>query len=188
LRGDELIVEIGSGSGKQAVVLKEALPDATFVCFDLPLQLFLAYHYARGFMADQLVPLEQTQDWTDLSRLQRGKIHFFGNWQVPLVHGLRHDVFWNAASFGEMEPDVVRHYLAQVTPGARWVYLMQARHGKESGRRRGGVERPQTFEDYCSYLDGYELRREQVAQGALKAYRESGGYFEAVWERATPPA
>jgi putative sugar O-methyltransferase len=186
LRGDELFVEIGSGPGKQAAVLKQALPGATLFCFDLPLQLFLAYQYARGFMADAIVPLEQTQDWTDLSGLQSGKIHFFGNWQIPLVNGLRHDVFWNAASFGEMEPHVVKHYLAQVTPGARWIYLMQARHGKESGRRRGGVERPQRFEDYCDYLGGYALRRDQVAQGGLKAYRESGGYFEAVWERSAP--
>lgn len=184
LRGDTVVAEIGSGSGKQAVVLKQALPQATFLCFDLPLQLFLGYHYSRGVMAEHIVPLEETMGWTDLSRLQPGKLHFFGNWQTPLLRERPVDLFWNAASFGEMEPNVVRHYLDQVADRARWIYLMQARHGKESGRRRGGVERPQTFEDYGSYLPGHVLRRERLAQGALKPYRESGGYFEAVWERA----
>ena len=183
LRGNELIAEIGSGSCKQAAVLKQALPDATILCFDLPLQLFLGYCYSRGFMAEHVVPLEETTGWADLSRLQPGKVHFFGNWQTPLLRERPVDLFWNAASFGEMEPQVVRHYLDQVADRASWIYLMQARHGKESGRRRGGVERPQSFEDYCGYLPGHSLRRERLAQGALKPYRESGGYFEAVWER-----
>lgn len=185
LRGDEVIAEIGSGSCKQAAVLKRALPDATLLCFDLPLQLFLGYHYSRGFMAEQMVALEETMSWTDLAGLQRGKVHFFGNWQTPLLRERPVDLFWNAASFGEMEPQVVRHYLDQVADRASWIYLMQARHGKESGRRRGGVERPQTFEDYCGYLPGHVLRHERLALGALKPYRESGGYFEAVWERAS---
>lgn len=183
-RGDEVFVEIGSGSGKQAAVLKQLLPDATFLCFDLPLQLFLAYQYARGSAPDHVVELEQTRRWTDLSGLQKGRIHFFGNWQVPLVSALRFDVFWNAASFGEMEPEVVQRYLSYIDGRAQWVYLMQARHGKESGRARGGVERPQSFADYCRYLPRYTLKREQLAQGALKPHRESGGYFEAVWQRA----
>lgn len=184
LRGDEVIAEIGSGSCKQVAVLKQALPQATLLCFDLPLQLFLGYHYCRGFMAEHLVALEETMTWTDLSGLQPGKVHFFGNWQAPLLRDRTIDLFWNAASFGEMEPKVVQHYLDQVAGQASWIYLMQARHGKESGRRRGGVERPQTFEDYLRYLPGHVLRGERLAQGALKPYRESGGYFEAVWERA----
>lgn len=184
LHGGELIAEVGSGSCKQAAVLKQALPDATLLCFDLPLQLFLGYHYCRGFMAEHVVALEDTMDWTDLSRLRPGKLHFFGNWQAPLLRERPVDLFWNAASFGEMEPRVVRHYLEQVADRVSWIYLMQARHGKESGRRHGGVERPQTFEDYCGYLPGHTLRRERLAQGALKPYRESGGYFEAVWARA----
>lgn len=183
-RGDEIFVEIGSGSGKQAIVLKQLLPDATFLCFDLPLQAFLAYRYALGASPGQVVDLAQTRQWRDLCGLQKGRVHFFGNWQVPLLKTLRFDVFWNAASFGEMEPDVVQRYLSYVDGNAEWVYLMQARHGKESGRARGGVERPQRFEDYCRYLSRYTLRRDQRAQGALRPYRESGGYFEAVWQRA----
>lgn len=183
LRGDELIAEIGSGSCKQAAVLRQALPRATLLCFDLPLQLLLGYEYLRGAMGEQVVDLRETLQWTDLSRLQPGRVHFFGNWQAPLLRDRPVDLFWNAASFGEMEPEVVRHYLAQVAERATWIYLMQARHGKESGRRRGGVERPQTFADYCGYLPGHELRGERLAQGALKPYRESGGYFEAVWRR-----
>ena len=164
-------------------VLKQALPDPTLRCFDLPLQLFLGYHYCRGSMAEHVVALEETMGWTDLSELQPGKGHIFGNWQAPMLRERPVDLFWNAASFGEMEPQVVRHYLDQAAGQASWIYLMQARHGKERGRRRGGVERPQTFEDYSGYLPGHILRHERLAQGALKPYRESGGYFEAVWER-----
>lgn len=187
-RGDELIAEIGSGSCKQAAVLSHALPGATILCFDLPLQLFLGYEYLRGFLADRIVDMRQTLDWTDLSRLQPGRIHFFGNWQVPLLREQAVDLFWNAASFGEMEPHVVRHYLEHVGDRAAWIYLMQARHGKQSGRRHGGVQAPQTFEDYVGYLPGHQLRADRVAQGALRPYRETGGYFEAVWQRSAGAA
>jgi putative sugar O-methyltransferase len=184
LRGDEVIAEIGSGSCKQAAVLCQVLPRATILCFDLPLQLFLGYEYLRGFMADRIVEMRHTLDWTDLSALQPGRIHFFGNWQAPILRGRPVDLFWNAASFGEMEPHVVRHYLEQVADRASWIYLMQARHGKQSGRRHGGVQTPQTFEDYSGYLPSHELRAERPAQGALRPYRETGGYFEAVWQRS----
>lgn len=184
LRGDEVIAEIGSGSCKQAAVLCQALPRATILCFDLPLQLFLGYEYLRGFLADRIVDMRQTLEWTDLSALQPGRIHFFGNWQAPILRERPLDLFWNAASFGEMEPHVVRHYLEQVADRAAWIYLMQARHGKQSGRRRGGVQTPQTFEDYRGYLPSHELCAERLAQGALRPYRETGGYFEAVWQRS----
>jgi hypothetical protein len=48
-------VEIGSGSGKQAIVLKKVLQEATFLCFNLPLQLFLAYSYTKHVLPDGVV-------------------------------------------------------------------------------------------------------------------------------------
>lgn len=183
-RGDEIFVEIGSGSAKQVAVLKQALPNATFLCFDLPLQLFLGYNYINKIFSSSVVDLNLTKDWSDLSRLERGKIYFFGNWQIPIVRELNFDVFWNAASFGEMEPKIVKRYLSYVTDNAAWIYLMQAKLGQETGPGRGGVIEPQTFSDYCGYLQNYSLKQEQLAQGILKPWREVGGYFEAVWERS----
>jgi putative sugar O-methyltransferase len=180
---EDIIVELGSGSAKQAEVLKKIFPRATLLLFDLPLQLFLGYSYVRNVFPDAVVDLDSTSRWSDLSGVEAGKIHFFGNWQFPLVGGFDFNLFWNAASFGEMEPHVVENYLSFVRGRAEWIYLMQARHGKEAGLKKGGVVRPQGFEDYCSYLPEYSLRSQRDAEAVLKPLGDSGGYFEAVWQR-----
>ena len=181
--GDEVFVELGSGSAMQVEVIKKTLPNSTVLCFDLPTQLFLGYNYICNVFPDVTVDLDDTCDWSDLSRMQKGRIYFFGNWQFPMVRSAKMDVFWNAASFGEMEPHVVKNYLSHVTDKAKSIYLMQARQGKESGLRSGGVVTPQKFEAYCSYLQGYDLVKDQPAERALGVLRDSGGYFEAVWRK-----
>lgn len=124
--------------------------------------------------------MDITLKWKDLSGIKRGGIHFFGNWQVPLLRDFQFDVFWNAASFGEMEPDIVEHYLNYIKGGARWIYLLQARHGKETTGRTH-VKDPITLNDYKRLLSGYVLREEHNAWQAHRRLSESGGYFEGVW-------
>jgi putative sugar O-methyltransferase len=181
--GDEIFVELGSGSGRQIELLKKLYPNMTVVCFDLPAQLYLCQRYLTEALGKEaVVGSDVTLAWTDLSRLERGKVYCFGNWQIPMITALDFDVFWNAASFGEMEPGVVERYLSYVRGRARWVYLMQARHGKETGGKIH-VERQTTFEDYDRFLAGYDVVGEQVAYDAHRRVGHTGGYFEAVWQR-----
>ena len=185
LRGDEVIVELGSGSGHQIEILKKLYPELTIFCFDLPAQIFLCQAYLSAALgADQVVGTEQTRHWTDLSRQRKGAVHFLGNWQMPLLRGGRFDLFWNAASFGEMEPEVVRNYLSCVKGNARWIYLLQARRGK-SLTAKARVERQIRFEDYAGFLDGYALVAEQDVFLAQRRLTDAGGYFEAVWREGT---
>lgn len=180
LKGNEVIVELGSGSGHQVELLKRAYPDLTILCYDLPAQLYVCEQYLTAALgADQVVSASKTLKWDELSGIEKGKVHFFGNWQMPLNVGFDIDWFWNAASFGEMEPHVVQNYLSYVMPSAKHIYLLQARHGKEEYR----VEKPILFEDYNSWLKDFDLVAEADAWRAHKRLTESGGYFEAVWKR-----
>ena len=111
----------------------------------------------------------------------KGRIHFLGNWQFPLLKNLHYDVFWNAASFGEMEPDVVRNYLKYVINNSNHIYLLQARRGKQR-TGKAHVETPISFEAYCNYLQTYELMDNQEVYNAQSRIRHVGGYFEAVWK------
>lgn len=183
-RGDEVIVELGSGSGYQIEVLKKLHPGLTVLCFDLPAPLFLCQMYlSEVFGKESIVGTETTLQWTDLSHVQKGKIHFFGNWQMPMLDRFAFDVFWNAASFGEMEPEVVENYLRFVRGHASWIYLLQARHGKETtGTVR--VDKASSFADYDAMLAGYDLQQEHDAWAASGRMVQSGGYFEAVWRLA----
>jgi hypothetical protein len=163
--------------------LKKLYPNITVLCFDLPAQLFLCEQYlAHALEGTHIVGTETTLEWKDLSGMKRGSVHLFGNWQFPLLRDLQLDVFWNAASFGEMEPAVVVNYLNQMKGNAKWIYLLQARHGKE----RGGtthIKDPIAFDDYKGFLSGYVLQEERDAWQAQRKLSESGGYFEGVWKK-----
>jgi putative sugar O-methyltransferase len=183
MAGDECIVELGSGSGYQVEVLKKLYPDMTILCFDLPAQIFLCETYlSKALGKDKVVGTETTRDWQDLSNLEQGKVHLFGNWQFPLLSEAPVDVFWNAASFGEMEPDVVENYLSYVKGNANWIYLLQARHGKETSGK-SHVDQVTTLDDYSRFLDGYALCEERDAWLAHRKLKSSGGYFEGVWKK-----
>lgn len=181
LEGNEIIVELGSGSGVQIEVLKKLYPDLTVLCFDLPAQIFLCEAYLTEAIGnDCVVSTSETVEWTDLSQLKNGYVHFFGNWLFPLVSSINFDIFWNAASFGEMEPTVVDNYLSYIRGRARYVYLLQARIGKEK-TGQAYVNEQITFEDYNTLLAGYDLLGQQDAYLAHKRLSDSGGYFEGMW-------
>ena len=62
----------------------------------------------------------------------------------------------------------------------RWIYLLEARHGKETSGKTH-VQRPIEFADYGGLLPGYALREEHDAWHANGRFTESGGHFEAIW-------
>lgn len=183
LKGDETVVELGSGSGMQVEVLKKLYPNLTILCFDLPAQLFLCEKYLSNVLGiDNIVSSEENLDRTNLLNLEKGKVHLFGNWQFPLLKGLKFDIFWNAASFGEMEPGIVANYLSFINGSCSWIYLMQARHGKESSNQTGVVN-PIKFEDYSAMLgDKYRIVEEADAYDANRRVSQTGGYFQALWK------
>lgn len=181
-KGNEIIVELGSGSGLQVEVLKKLYPDITILCFDLPGQLFLCEEYLKNALRENsVVSADITLQFTDLSSIQKGNVYMFGNWQFPLLKDFQFDVFWNAASFGEMEPHVVKNYLSCILDKPEWIFLLQARKGKESAAN-SGVEKPIKFEDYNEMLKGYQLIEEEDAYFSHMKMHQSGGYFQAVWK------
>ena len=180
-KGNEIIVELGSGSGYQIEVLKKLYPNMTVLCFDLPSQLYLCEKYLIEALGEEnIVGIDETITWEDFSRVQKGKVHFFGSWKVPLLINFDFDVFWNAASFGEMEPEIVENYLTYIKGKAKWIYLLQARHGKETTGETHVIN-PITIGDYKNFLSDYNLLDEQDAWHAHKRLSQTGGYFEAIW-------
>lgn len=178
LTGNEVIVELGSGSGHQAEIIKKIHAGMTILCFDLPVQLFLCEQYLTNVIGkEQIVSAAETLHWQDLSKVRKGAIHFFGNWQFPLLKDYSFDLFWNAASFGEMEPEVVQNYLSYVLGNATWIYLLQISQGKLR------VTQKIRFEDYDSWVKGYELKEKQDAYQAHRKLVEEGPYFQAVWKQ-----
>lgn len=95
----------------------------------------------------------------NIPQIEKGKIYIFGNWKFPIIENLNIDLFWNAASFQEMEPDVVANYLKYVNTQAKYVYLYERMDGKElaSELKGGGVLQKTTIKEYINGLNNFIL-------------------------------
>jgi putative sugar O-methyltransferase len=184
--GGKTIVEIGGGSGKQAHMLKLAHPDATIILFDIPPQLYVANQYLLKCFEGQNVVV----GYRDASRIrssdafEKGKIYVLGNWQIPLLKDFSFDLLWNAASFQEMEPPVVRHYL-DFCRGARNVYLMEVMDGQSVAPTAGqnGVLEATTLETYKDCLRQYALSDLCHAPLAIPVMPLNWRYSESFWQQ-----
>jgi len=145
----DVVVEIGSGYGGQAEVLKALFPHLTIVLMDLAPQLYFAERFLSKALPGQVVPYRDTREGQWDGALSPGKVHFLSPRAIENLNPEGRVLFWNAASFGEMEPDVVTNYAAHVSRFADTLFLMQFFHGKPPGRAgEGGVLIPSTMATY----------------------------------------
>jgi hypothetical protein len=117
--------------------------------------------------------------------VEPGKILLCGTWQFPLLHETEIDLFWNCASFQEMEPDVVENYLAIVGEVARAIYLMEAMEGKEVAPTAGkhGVLKATVMDDYRRALPRFELVDARPPLQPDATCITSRGYADSFWRR-----
>ena len=155
----EIMVELGSGSGKQIEVIKKLYPDICFLLFDIPPQLYVCEQYLSAVFPDSVVSYNDTRNMDLLPKTQKGKIFIFGNWKFPIIEKVKIDLFWNAASFQEMEPDVVANYLSYINKQANAVFLQEVMSGKEVAKKKGdhGVLKQAKLEDYKNGLANFQL-------------------------------
>ncbi len=123
---------------------------------------------------NKVLPLEQTAGLTELPSAEVGRIYMFNSWQVPLVEGTAIDLFWNAASFNEMQPDLVDNYLSFVRPTAKSLYLMSI---MESPNHAVGMA------EYESSLPQH--RCEDVRPLTLPTGKVGDPYRNSIWRRLT---
>lgn len=180
----KVLAELGSGSGKSIEVLKKLYPKLTFVLFDISPQLYVCEQWLKEVFPGQVVSYRDCRTMTSLENLEQGKIYIFGAWHFPLLKNYNLDLFWNCASFQEMEPDVVANYLSYVNESAKDVFLLEKMNGKETAEEAGtkGVLNPVTIEDYKKGLSNFRIKDK------ITALHPDGnpmwdGYEESVWVR-----
>lgn len=181
--------ELGAGLGTQAVLLKQLYPKMTVLLFDLPTQLYVCEQYLQSVFPGQVVSYRTTRRAFSLGDCLPGQIYILGAFQFPLLENSRVDLFWNAASFQEMEPDVVANYLNFVRH-ARWIVLRAAMYGKRQASIRGepGVLKRTTYVDYVGNL---APTHELLAMDRSRHYEQDDldkdCYNDSVWEKRVVP-
>ena len=153
----DVIVELGSGSGKQAEILKRLYPHLTIILVDLAPQLYVAERFLHAVFPDDVVPYRITRECGPLD-VQTAGIHFIGNHRIYDLKPHGRVLFWSAASMGEMEPDIVAHYGEAVSAIADWLFLCQAFTGKEPSSEvvHGGVLDPVVWDHYVAAFPDHE--------------------------------
>jgi len=181
----KVIVELGSGSGKQAEVIKKLHPHITFLLFDIPPQLYVSHQYLCAVFPDAVVDYMTTRNMDTMSEIKAGNIYMFGNWKFPILSTVKIDLFWNAVSFQEMEPNVVANYLHYVNKQADAVFLQQKMAGKEVAKRKGGhgVLQQTKLEHYKSGLVNLELIDMSPSRRPLG---DLPGHSDSFWKRIVP--
>jgi putative sugar O-methyltransferase len=185
LRNVDVVVELGSGSGAQVEVLKQLHPHLSLVLLDLAPQLYVAERYLCAVYPDAAVPYDETRR-ADALRTEPGRIYFAGNHRIGDVAPHGRTLFWNAASFGEMEPAVVANYAELVSPIADWLYLCQCFTGKERAREgvKGGVLEPVVWSHYVAAFAAHQaVARRPSHTGFAPLVEGSCAYEDTFWVR-----
>jgi len=155
------IMEIGCGSGKQVEIIKKLHPHITFYLFDIPPQLYVAEQYLSALFSDSVVSYRKTRTMKSIPEKQKGKIFIFANWKIPELANLNYDLFWNSASFQEMEPHVVLNYLKYVNQQTvKYATLTELMTGMKKTNAEGqqGVLEKTKLQHYKKGLKDFQMQ------------------------------
>ena len=180
-----IIVELGAGIGKQIYIIKTLHPQNSFLNFDLPVQLYCCEQYLKKFFPNDIVSYRETREWKKIPKLSPGKIYMLGSWQFPILKSFNFDLFWNSASFQEMEPAVVKNYLSIINTTANNIYLNQNMQGMPIGKKGTlKVLKATTDKTYLNSLSNYFMTdRSDAFYPLSRAKGISGAYEHMFFEK-----
>ncbi len=156
-------LEIGGGYGVLGEILLSRDPEARYVNLDIPPLVTVSSYYLKTLFGDRVTTYDG--NLTKAGELKLDTSAVLPNWRIKDVRG-DFDVFVNAYSFQEMEPNVVEHYIDAVAEtGVKHVVSLNSRNGKpkasERGNRHwGGVIEPVTSQLIVDLFNarGYQLQ------------------------------
>jgi putative sugar O-methyltransferase len=154
------VLEIGGGFGTLGEILsKGSIEGLRYIDIDIPPMSFIAQHYLTEVLGeDNIATFTQTSSSNSIDINFLPKAAVLCSWQIEKLKG-EVDLFVNFISFQEMEPPIVKNYLAHVTRlGASWILLRNMREGKQLRKNDWvGVNTPILGDDYLAMLPSYEL-------------------------------
>ena len=164
-----IFCELGPGLGRNIEVLAPLYKNATFLLFDIPPQQYVAHQYLSRVFPDRFIKYNESitiePSSTTIPKSLQGKIVLLPTWKMPKWEKIKIDIFWNSASFQEMEPDVVKNYLRHViSMDPSYIYINAKPGGNYWGEwqpGRGGTKEPVHKKYYFETLSSvYEIKAE----------------------------
>lgn len=169
--GCRRVVEIGGGYGALPEILVKLQADALdyFVAIDIPPLVYVTTQYLKAVFPGRVVDYREVRSAGAISPADiRGKILVIPPWTVPALR-LEYDLFWNSASFQEMEDEVVDNYLEHIGGASRSIFINTLTAGHRQGL--GGQLHPISFD---------KLAREIRAKGFADSPMPADGIERSV--------
>ncbi len=154
--GSSLIAEIGPGYGRLAHVLAQT-SNCRYAFFDIPPALYVAQSYFEHLYPGQVAPFRRYRSHGELAQAIEGKrFMFFTANQLALFPDQSFDAMINIDSFGEMEPETVRTYVAHMSRQTRAGGGLYMRNIGTGSMFKGRVWEVAGAEDYTPKGNGLD--------------------------------
>jgi len=169
--------ELGAGMGRVEEVMAQLFPSSTLLIFDIAPQLYVSQQYLTSVFGQKVIGYDEAikivPEQGSIPEKIKGKIVILPNWKMPEWEKSKIDIFWNSASFSEMEPNVVRNYLGHVkNMSPEYIFINALSGGNYWGEWKpgqGGTKEKINDEDYIEPLKGtYSLTAEYVTDYYLR--------------------
>jgi putative sugar O-methyltransferase len=180
----ESVVELGSGDGRQAEIIKKFHPHVTYYMVDIPPVIYVGGQCMEAAFPHDYVAFDRHAHEGPVELPPR-TIGPFGNWQLDRLRPSGSTLFISCASLGEMHRDAVANYLRLAGEFADWVYLMQVMEGRQpvAGAFVASAD-VISLDDYVAALGpAYELLDRMPAMDVFGPMRDDFTYENAVWQR-----
>lgn len=131
-----IIAELGAGYGRLSYIFLEAMPNVTYVTFDLPESLLISQNYLTTIFSNQpTLKYEESRklDTINRSNLMKYKLAFMLPHQLENVVKDTFDVFTNIYSMQEMKPQQIENYFKIIDKTCSGVFSLK-QHYKENNR------------------------------------------------------
>jgi hypothetical protein len=153
------VLEIGGGYGVLGEILMSRDPEARYVGLDIPPLLTVASYYLTELFGDDRVMVFDDAV-ADEGPVEPARSAVLPNWRIEDLSG-EFDLFVNAYSFQEMEPEVVANYIAMVSAKRpKYVVSLNSIAGKPTKREEKdwGVADQVTSEMVVGRFEQYGYR------------------------------
>jgi putative sugar O-methyltransferase len=184
------ICELGGGMGRNAEIIANIFPNATIILIDIPLQLYVTNQYLHTVFGERVISYHRAirlnpGNGEKFRQTIKGKIIVLPTWIMPKWSDIKVDIFWNSASFQEMEPDVVENYLEIVKKmSPKYIYINALPTGNYWGswlEGRGGTKEPVKDSYYMKAFNGlYKLITTYDTDYFLRNWDYKSYIFEKV--------
>ena len=180
-----VIIELGPGYGGQAEIFLRLHPDLKYVVIDIPPMAYVTERYLGALFPGQVLGYQRTREIGSIGpdAIRDHRVIVLCPWQMPHVR-FDVDLFWNAASFQEMEREVVANYLSLVEGlGTKRMLLHTESQGIEPGA--GGQQAPISAAWILEQLAGrYEVVNDPAGDSARFAPYYAGSLQLYLLERS----